>query len=88
MKDKPVTAYSIRIFWAIVKYKSRHDGCSPALTDLVEICGSGSKSTIKYHLARLRAAGRIRMPGRNNARGIEVVGGHWTWATPRSWGKE
>lgn len=84
-QGKDLPARSIQIFGAVVKYKLRHDGCSPALSDLVEMCGSGAKSTIKYHLARLEVAGRIRMPGRNNARGIEVVGGRWTHETPKSW---
>ena len=84
MGDKPLTARSTRIFWAIVTYKSMHDGCSPALSDLVEVCG-GSKSTVKYHLTRLEKAGWIRKPAGMHARGIQVMGGQWKWTPPKAW---
>lgn len=86
MKTKPLTTHSLKIFWAILKYKASHDGCSPAFADLMEICDAASKSTIKHHLAQLAAAGRIRTPAHNKARSIEVIGGRWSW-TPITTGK-
>jgi len=82
---KPLPARRMVVYWAIIAYKATHDGCSPALTDLMETCKIRSKSTIKYHLTRLENAGLIRKPKHDCARGIEVTGGSWICKTPKSW---
>jgi hypothetical protein len=61
------------VFQCLVQYKRDHDGLTPSLKELAELCGL-HMSTVKYHLMQLEIDGRIRILGR---RAIEVVGGVW-----------
>jgi hypothetical protein len=64
-----------QVFDFIVQYKRTHDGNAPSVQDIADGCLL-SKSGVKYHLLKLENARRIRLKG---YRGIEVVGGEWTF---------
>lgn len=67
------------IFRAIVAYKREHDGNSPSVQELADLCGISSKSVMVYNLRRLERAGRVRLVSARRSRSIEVVGGGWTY---------
>lgn len=66
------------IFKFIRSYKCSHDGNSPSLREIMEMCGISSTSVVHYHLDILEQEGRIRLKG-FKIRQIEVVGGEWVW---------
>jgi len=70
---------SRRIFDYIVTYKRQHDGNSPSMRQLSEDLGLGY-STVFYQLRHLAEANLIRLSGNQVARGIEVMGGRWTYS--------
>jgi predicted transcriptional regulator len=61
------------IFQYIVKFKREHDGLSPSVPEIAAACLIG-EPTVRYHLLKLEAAGRIISEGR---RGLQVRGGAW-----------
>jgi len=63
----------------IVRYKTAHDGNSPTLREIMAACGISSMGTTRGILRRLVRDGFIRLPGRRDARAIEVIGGRWVY---------
>ena len=67
--------YSVEeIFKFIVMYKRQHDGCSPALDDIMKAIGISSTSVCKDYLGLLVEMKKIVTD--NVPRSIEVVGGY------------
>lgn len=78
----------MKVYQHIINYKRAHDGNSPTLRELGDIMGGKSTSVIDHHLKHLVALGLIRL--RNTgavSRGIEVVGGQWTYKQPADFDK-
>lgn len=69
---------STAVLQAIIDYKVKSGGDSPAVRELAEITGLASTSTVSYHLDKLEAAGLIKRGEYSQARAIRVVGGKWT----------
>ena len=88
MKNKSLSSRGTAMFRAIIAYKLEHDGCSPALTDLMQACEIRSKSTASRYLTALEDAKLIRNAKGMHARGIEVVGGSWAWKPPEAQKRE
>lgn len=65
------------VFRFIVEYKSKHDGNSPSLRDLMRAFDISATSVADNVLARLEKSGRIRRTGKQQSRCIEVPGGKW-----------
>ena len=59
---------------AIVQHKRTHDGNTPTISSLQQLCSISSKSVVHHRLRRLEQRGLIRCLNRQ----IEVVGGEWT----------
>jgi SOS-response transcriptional repressor LexA len=61
----------------IISYKIAHDGNSPSLRQMMAACRVTSTSNMSYILADLEKTGQIVVnPG---SRGIEVIGGRWSY---------
>lgn len=61
----------------IITYKREHDGNSPSLRQMMTACRVTSTSNMSYILADLQKGGQIVVnPG---SRGIEVIGGRWSY---------
>lgn len=61
----------------ILDYKTRWDGTSPTMREIMAGVGLSSVSMVSFYLDELESAGRIvRQP--NNSRGIIIPGGRWT----------
>jgi SOS-response transcriptional repressor LexA len=61
----------------IIAYKIAHDGNSPTLREIMIACRVTSTSNMSYILADLAKTGQIVInPG---SRGIEVIGGRWSY---------
>ncbi len=74
----PDQATRKKVMAFIVNHKQAHDGNSPSLDEVMAGVGLSSKSVARYHLIKLEQLGLIRMPNKKDARGIQVIGGHWT----------
>lgn len=73
------------VFGFIVDYKCRHDGNSPSIREIMEVCDISSTSMVSYALRRLERVGVIKLEGdARTSRRIEVVGGHWTFTKPEA----
>ncbi len=70
-----------RVFEAIVHYKRVHDGNSPSTRDIMAATGITSTSVMRYQIGVLIREGLLREVTdlEIRARGIEVVGGRWTY---------
>lgn len=64
----------------LIEYKKEHDGNSPDLRTIMRECDISSLSVVKYMLEKLEAEGKIRLPRKYRSRGIEIVGGQWTFS--------
>ena len=62
---------------AIKQYKQDHDGNSPTMRELAQLCNVRSTSQVLYILNTLEAEGKIRLTGERRTRSICVVGGQW-----------
>jgi hypothetical protein len=73
----------IAVFQFIVAYKRSHDGNSPSLRDIMAEFSISSVSEANHIVLDLIEMGMIHRPlvrrGRAVARGIEVVGGAWSF---------
>lgn len=76
-----MTIIEYRVLCYIVKHKREHDGCPPVVREIMEACDISSTSLVDYYLKSLAAAGFIRLLA-GKARGLEVVGGRWTYSEP------
>ena len=65
-----------RVFEFIVRYKKIHDGNSPTIREIGDMCGISSTSVVSFHLDMLVKDGLIRRDDLLT-RSIEVVGGKW-----------
>ena len=63
----------------IIQYKRAHDGASPTLKEIAAACELSSMPTVRYHLLKLAAAGRIELGVGATARSIRVPGGEWVY---------
>lgn len=70
---------AMRVYRFVVRYKQRHDGCSPSLREIVERLNLSSTSMAAYYLAMLEVDGLVRRPDIDGvaSRCIEIVGGRW-----------
>lgn len=68
---------ALRVYRFIVRYKQRHDGCSPSVRQIVDRLALSSTSTVAYYLDMLEADGKIRRSDDSRSCNIEVVGGRW-----------
>lgn len=66
------------VFDFIILYKEEYDGISPTLREIAWNTSLTSTSFVKYHLDKLKELGLITVTPKQ-ARGIEVVGGKWTY---------
>ncbi len=64
------------VYDALVAYKQAHDGCAPAIRELMELTRYASTSGVVDALRRLQQQGRVRLGG--GARQIYVVGAAWS----------
>jgi SOS-response transcriptional repressor LexA len=60
----------------IIDYKLKHDGCAPSVREIGKGCDLLSTNTVAYYLADLEEDDLIIL---NGIRGIQVVGGQWTF---------
>jgi SOS-response transcriptional repressor LexA len=70
----PTTA---RVYRFIIRYKQANGGASPSIQEICQGVGIASKSTVKYHLDRLAASGRIKTADDGRARHITIPGEVW-----------
>ena len=67
----------------IIRFKREHDGVSPTVREIVEATEMESTGTTHVYLKRLVSDGKIEMIGKNQPRGIMVVGGSWEMGSTR-----
>ena len=73
----------------LVGYKRNHDGCSPALREIMANTSYTSTSVVVYSLEALERQGRIKYASENGeSRRIMVIGGEWTYSPPSNGGRE
>lgn len=65
----------------LIKYKQEHDGNSPTFRQIMAEFDIPSTSIISYVLDQMEAEGMIKLLGKRH-RGIEVVGGSWSYEEP------
>lgn len=70
---------AMRVYRFVVRYKQRHDGCSPSLREIVGRLNLSSTSMAAYYLDMLEVDGLIRRSDIDGvaSRCIEIVGGRW-----------
>ena len=76
--SKPLTPRAQSVFDFIIKYKINNDGLSPTLRDIIGGTDITSTSIASYYLGILEGVGLIYC-NPNISRGIQVVGGKWTY---------
>lgn len=77
-KDTPKIHQKILDY--LIQYKTDHDGNSPTFRQIMSACGIKSTSVVSYYLQRMKVDGLIKLnPGH---KGIEVIGGKWTYERP------
>lgn len=64
------------VFDFLVKYKTKHNGNTPSLREIMVGCNISSTSVVNYHLMKLEIGGKIKREG---IRGIEIPGSTWTY---------
>lgn len=67
-----------QVYNFIVKFKKTHDGNSPTVAEICQICNVSSTSVASYYLKGLEGLGLIKLGGSRGRRMIEVPGGKWT----------
>lgn len=69
------------VFEFLIRYKSQHDGNTPATREIAEACCL-SISAVNYHLTWLELEDRIRL-SRDGRRSVEIIGGSWELTGPQ-----
>ena len=64
------------VYDCIVEYKCSHDGNSPTIREIADICNITSTSVITYMLQALQFEGKIEVAP-SKTRSIKVIGGQW-----------
>lgn len=70
----------LTVFNFIVDYKTRNDGTSPSMREIMEACDISTLSIVHYILADLVDMNLIEKGGTRN---IKVVGGSWVYEMPK-----
>jgi len=73
-----LTGCTKEVFDFIIHFKENSNGNSPTLREIAWNTSLTSTSFVKYHLDKLEELGLITVNPKQ-ARGIEVVGGKWTY---------
>ena len=76
---QPNTERPIEIFRFIVKYKEDNNGISPTVAEIAEHMGGLSSSMVNMYLRTLQDQGRITLPPKGVARGIQVDKSAWVY---------
>jgi SOS-response transcriptional repressor LexA len=66
-----------RILDYLIRFKTNHDGNSPTFRQIMKACGITSTSVVHYYLQRMRVNRLIKIEAGH--KGIEVIGGKWTY---------
>ncbi len=79
--DSRSDAAAQRVYDCILRYKARHDGCSPSMRQIAARAKVSSTSMVSYYIEMLEAKQLIRRSsddeGISHACSIEVVGAKW-----------
>ncbi len=79
--DSRSDATAMRVYDCILRYKNRHDGCSPSMREISRLARVSSTSMVSYYIDKLESMRLIRRSdddeGFPHACSIEVVGAKW-----------
>lgn len=79
--DSRSDATAMRVYDCILRYKARHDGCSPSMREIARLAKISSTSMVSYYIDKLESMRMIRRSdddeGFPHACSIEVVGAKW-----------